>query len=98
MTDDTFTTAQAEYLANQDVWISNWGGGFYNGRGIPGRTDEPMVIVTGNNDIKVISENVHTPENTLGKTEEGTTECEPESTPTGANETETATENGTTEK
>lgn len=42
MTDDTFTTSPAIYLANQDVWISNWSGGFYNGRGIPGRTDEPV--------------------------------------------------------
>ena len=42
VTDDTFTTGPAIYLANQDVWISNWSGGFYHGRGIPGQTDVPI--------------------------------------------------------
>lgn len=41
-TDNTFTAAEAIYLANQNVWIGNWSGGFYVGRGIPGRTDEPV--------------------------------------------------------
>lgn len=61
VTDDRFTTAQAEYLANQDIWISNWSGGFYNGRGVPGRTDKPMVTVD-EHEIRV-TENVNTEEN-----------------------------------
>lgn len=41
MTDDTFRTEGSLYLANQEIWISNWGGDFYEGRGIPGQSDEP---------------------------------------------------------
>ena len=41
VTDDRFRTAQALYLANQDIWIGQWGGDFYNGRGVPGKTDKP---------------------------------------------------------
>jgi hypothetical protein len=39
VTDDSFDTASALYLSNQEVWISQWGGQFYEGRGVPGRTD-----------------------------------------------------------
>jgi hypothetical protein len=41
VTDDTFRTGPALYLANQDIWISHWGGDFYQGRGVPGASDEP---------------------------------------------------------
>ena len=41
VTDDGFRTADALYLANQDIWISHWGGEFYQGRGVPGESDEP---------------------------------------------------------
>ena len=41
VTDDTFTTAQALYLANQEIWISQWGNDFYEGRGVPGQNDDP---------------------------------------------------------
>jgi hypothetical protein len=42
VTDDRFETAAALYLANQDIWISQWPGGeFYDGRGVPGQSDEP---------------------------------------------------------
>jgi halocyanin-like protein len=41
VTDDTFRTGPALYLANQDIWVSNWGGAFYQGRGVPGTSDEP---------------------------------------------------------
>jgi len=41
VTDDRFRTAEALYLANQDVWVGNWGGDFYQGRGVPGESDEP---------------------------------------------------------
>lgn len=41
VTDDRFDTEGALYLANQDIWISHWGGEFYQGRGIPGRSDSP---------------------------------------------------------
>ncbi|MFB6282238.1 MAG: plasmid stabilization protein [Haloferacaceae archaeon] len=41
VTDRTFDTAAALYLANQDIWIGQWGGEFYEGRGLPGRTDTP---------------------------------------------------------
>lgn len=41
VTDDTFRTGPALYLANQDIWVSNWGGAFYQGRGVPGASDEP---------------------------------------------------------
>ena len=40
VTDDRFRTAEALYLANQDVWVGNWGGDFYQGRGVPGESDE----------------------------------------------------------
>jgi len=39
--DDSFDTEAAMYLANQDVWISQWGGDFYQGRGVPGGSDTP---------------------------------------------------------
>jgi len=41
VTDDRFDTAQSLYLANQEIWISQWGGEFYQGRGVPGESDEP---------------------------------------------------------
>jgi hypothetical protein len=41
VTDDRFYTAEALYLANQDIWIGNWGGDFYQGRGVPGQSDSP---------------------------------------------------------
>jgi len=41
VTDDTFRTGPALYLANQDIWVSNWGGAFYRGRGVPGTSEEP---------------------------------------------------------
>ncbi|MFB6205377.1 MAG: plastocyanin/azurin family copper-binding protein [Haloglomus sp.] len=41
VTDDRFYTAEALYLANQEIWLSNWGGDFYTGSGVPGQTDEP---------------------------------------------------------
>jgi hypothetical protein len=27
--------------ANQDIWVGNWGGDFYQGRGVPGKSDTP---------------------------------------------------------
>ena len=39
VTDDTFDTEMALYLSNQDIWISQWNGDFYEGRGVPGQTD-----------------------------------------------------------
>jgi len=39
VTDDTFDTEQSLYLANQEIWISQWGGDFYQGSGVPGETD-----------------------------------------------------------
>jgi len=44
VTDDAFTTADALYLANQEIWISQWGGDFYEGRGVPGQNDEPPSV------------------------------------------------------
>ncbi|MFB6222722.1 MAG: halocyanin domain-containing protein [Haloarcula sp.] len=41
VTDDRFDTEQALYLANQDIWVGNWGGDFFEGRGVPGTNDEP---------------------------------------------------------
>jgi plastocyanin len=41
VTDDRFDTEWSLYLANQDIWISHWGGDFYQGRGVPGRSDSP---------------------------------------------------------
>jgi hypothetical protein len=39
--DDTFTTADALYTSNQDIWIGSWAGDFFGGRGVPGQTDTP---------------------------------------------------------
>jgi len=39
--DDRFYTADALYLATQDIWVGNWGGQFYQGRGVPGQNDTP---------------------------------------------------------
>jgi len=41
VTDDSFRTAEALYLANQDIWVGNWAGDFYQGRGVPGESDTP---------------------------------------------------------
>ncbi|WP_321112796.1 cupredoxin domain-containing protein [Halorussus salinisoli] len=41
VSNDRFTTAQALYTANQDIWISQWGGDFFEGRGVPGTNDSP---------------------------------------------------------
>ena len=41
VTDPRFKTEQALYLANQDIWVGNWGGDFYQGRGVPGQSDTP---------------------------------------------------------
>jgi len=41
VSDRRFDTEWALYLANQDIWISHWGGDFYQGRGVPGRNDSP---------------------------------------------------------
>jgi hypothetical protein len=41
VTDDRFDTEQSLYLANQEIWISQWGGEFYQGRGIPGESEAP---------------------------------------------------------
>ena len=41
MTDDTSDTEQALYIANQDIWISHWGGEFYQGSGVLGESDSP---------------------------------------------------------
>jgi len=40
--DDTFDCEGALYLANQEVWVSRWGEEFFQGRGVPGRSDEPQ--------------------------------------------------------
>ena len=42
VTDDRFYTEEALYLANQDIWVGNWAGDFYQGRGVPGESDEPQ--------------------------------------------------------
>lgn len=39
--DDGFATADALYTANQDIWISQWGGDFFQGRGVLGESDSP---------------------------------------------------------
>jgi len=39
--DDTFTTSWTLSTANQDIWIGNWAGGFFKGRGVPERGDRP---------------------------------------------------------
>jgi len=41
VTDRLFDTEGALYLANQDIWIGQWGGEFYEGRGVPGTNDSP---------------------------------------------------------
>jgi len=41
VTDPTFRTEESLYLSNQEIWISHWGGDFYQGRGVPGKTDTP---------------------------------------------------------
>ncbi|WP_244605438.1 plastocyanin/azurin family copper-binding protein [Halorhabdus rudnickae] len=41
VTDSTFDTEQALYLANQDIWVGQWGGEFFHGRGVPGKSDSP---------------------------------------------------------
>ncbi|MFP4226593.1 MAG: hypothetical protein ACLFRF_07675 [Desulfobacterales bacterium] len=41
VTDDRFYTAEALYLANQDIRVGNWGGDFYQGRDVPGKSDTP---------------------------------------------------------
>jgi plastocyanin len=41
VTDDTFDTEASLYLANQEIWISQWSGDFYQGRGRPGHSDTP---------------------------------------------------------
>jgi len=41
VTDDRFDTEWALYLANQDIWIGQWAGDFYQGRGRPGHSDSP---------------------------------------------------------
>jgi len=41
VTDDSFDTEASLYLANQEIWISQWGGDFYQGRGVPGQSDTP---------------------------------------------------------
>jgi halocyanin-like protein len=41
VTDDSFDTAGALYLATQDIWVGNWAGDFYQGRGVPGESDTP---------------------------------------------------------
>ncbi|MDY7082346.1 MAG: plasmid stabilization protein, partial [Halobacteria archaeon] len=41
VTDPMFDTEGALYLANQDIWISQWGGRFFEGRGVPGKNDTP---------------------------------------------------------
>jgi len=40
--DGSFRTAWALYLSNQDIWISQWSGDFYQGRGVPGRSETPQ--------------------------------------------------------
>jgi hypothetical protein len=41
VTDSAFDTEAALYLSNQDVWVSQWAGEFYQGRGVPGKSDSP---------------------------------------------------------
>ncbi|MFB6283359.1 MAG: plasmid stabilization protein [Halobacteria archaeon] len=41
VTDGSFDTEQALYLANQDIWIGHWNGKFFKGRGTPGKSDKP---------------------------------------------------------
>jgi len=42
VTDSMFDTEGALYLSNQDIWISQWGGDFYQSRGVPGKSDTPL--------------------------------------------------------
>ena len=46
VSDDRFRTAEALYLANQDIWISQWGGEFYQNSGVPGEVDAPKTKST----------------------------------------------------
>jgi plastocyanin len=39
--DDGFTTADALLLSNQDIWIGQWAGDSFQGRGVPGKSDTP---------------------------------------------------------
>ena len=39
--DDSFDTEGALYLSNQEVWLSQWSGEFYPGRGVPGESEIP---------------------------------------------------------
>jgi len=39
--DRRFRTGPSLYLSNQDIWIGQWGGDFYQGRGVPGQSDSP---------------------------------------------------------
>jgi hypothetical protein len=80
VTDDAFTTAPALYLANQDIWIAQWGGEFYQGRGRPGLTDTPK----------------STSEETTTESETTTPEEEETTTVTETTEEETTAENETT--
>jgi len=41
VTDRRFYTEEVLCLANQDIWIGQWGGDFYQGRGVPGESDTP---------------------------------------------------------
>lgn len=41
VTDRLFDTEAALSLANQDIWVGQWGGEFYEGRGIPGTNHSP---------------------------------------------------------
>ena len=41
VTDEAFRTEWALYLANQDIWISQWGNEFYEGSGLPGTNQQP---------------------------------------------------------
>ena len=41
VTDGRFYTEEALYLANQDIWIGQWAGDFFQGRGVPGQNDAP---------------------------------------------------------
>jgi len=44
VSDPRFRTADALYLANQDIWVGNWAGDFFQGRGVPGESDRPESV------------------------------------------------------
>jgi hypothetical protein len=67
VTDDRFHTAEALYLANQDIWISHWGGDFYQGSGAPGESDEPT------NEVSVPTSGTATTSGTTTMDENATT-------------------------